>query len=133
MGTNKQAKKQCKKLQKKIGRILIAEKKLTEKIELLKERRQRLEAQVNFLEQKFDEALEQRDETERADADPGRETGGRHKVDWKRYSYLHDRYEAHIEKGSGKAEARKMANLDLIEQFGKEAGYTNQQLKCIFL
>ncbi len=56
-----------------------------------------------------------------------------HRIAWNRYAYLHDRYEAHIEKGAKKEDARKMANRDLMKRFGKKAGYTEQQLACIFL
>lgn len=133
MGGKKKARKQCKSLQKKIGKILFAEEKLTRKIELLKEQRQQLEVRVKLLRQDLNDALDQESEVESSDASPGQALGTIHKIDWKRYTYLHDRYEAHIEEGVEKPEARRLANLDLMEKFGNEAGYTNQQLKCIFL
>jgi hypothetical protein len=50
---------------------------------------------------------------------------------WKRFSYLRDRYEFYLAEGKNKADARVMANKDLVQSYGKEFGYTRQQLTDI--
>ncbi len=133
MGSKKQAKKQHKKMRKNARKIRSAKEKSTKKIAALKEQKRQLLFQVQLLQQKLDNALDGRGDPETVDAFLKQSPATSHKIDWKRYSYLQDRYEALIEEGVEKAAARKMANRDLIEQFGKEAGYTDRQLKCIFL
>jgi hypothetical protein len=49
---------------------------------------------------------------------------------WKRFSYLRDRYEFHL-KSQSKAKARVSANQDLIRTYGEESGYSEEQLECI--
>ena len=50
---------------------------------------------------------------------------------WKRHGYLRERYEFHLEAGRNKDQARGLANSDLQERFGEEAGYTSQELEQI--
>jgi hypothetical protein len=50
---------------------------------------------------------------------------------WKKHGYLRDRYEYHLENGEQKEKARTMANRDLIDSFGDEAGYSGQELEVI--
>jgi len=50
---------------------------------------------------------------------------------WKKYSYLRDRYEFYLDDDKDKTEARNLANLDLIERYGSEFGYSEQQLTDI--
>lgn len=50
---------------------------------------------------------------------------------WKKHGYLRDRYEYHLENGQEKGAARAMANRDLIDSFGNEAGYSEQELEVI--
>jgi predicted RNase H-like nuclease (RuvC/YqgF family) len=50
---------------------------------------------------------------------------------WKRHGFLRDRYECHLENGHDKATARALADQDLRESFGDEAGYSEQDLENI--
>lgn len=50
---------------------------------------------------------------------------------WQRHEYLRDRYELHLAKGQDKGSARSLADKDLREKYGEEAGYTEQQLEQI--
>ncbi|MEW8506426.1 MAG: hypothetical protein AB2598_06955 [Candidatus Thiodiazotropha sp.] len=50
---------------------------------------------------------------------------------WKQHGFLRDRYEYHLENGQEKESARAMANQDLRDSFGDEAGYSEQELETI--
>ncbi|MBT2990250.1 MAG: hypothetical protein B6D72_00075 [gamma proteobacterium symbiont of Ctena orbiculata] len=50
---------------------------------------------------------------------------------WKQHGFLRDRYEYHLENGQEKETARVMANQDLRDSFGDEAGYSEQELENI--
>ncbi|MBT3061109.1 MAG: hypothetical protein AB2728_19720 [Candidatus Thiodiazotropha sp.] len=50
---------------------------------------------------------------------------------WKQHGFLRDRYEYHLENGQAKETARAMANRDLRDSFGDEAGYSEQELETI--
>ncbi|MET0071642.1 MAG: hypothetical protein ABW096_16520 [Candidatus Thiodiazotropha sp.] len=50
---------------------------------------------------------------------------------WKQHGFLRDRYEYHLENGQAKEAARAMANQDLRDSFGGEAGYSEQELETI--
>ncbi|MEN8131227.1 MAG: hypothetical protein ABFS45_13750 [Pseudomonadota bacterium] len=50
---------------------------------------------------------------------------------WKRHGYLRDRYEFHLGSGHNKTTARNLADIDLREEFGEEAGYSAQELEQI--
>lgn len=50
---------------------------------------------------------------------------------WERHQFLRSRYEAHLEAGQVKAEARRNADRDLRQRYGDEAGYTEEQLDSI--
>ena len=130
MGTKKQQKKQRKQSQKKTGAV---KGKSQKRIDALKEEKRLMERRVADLQRQLEEVPVSRPEPEPSDEQSIRKDVSDQRISWERYTYLHDRYEAYIEKGAKKEEARKMANRDLMERFGKEAGYTEQQLECIFL
>jgi predicted RNase H-like nuclease (RuvC/YqgF family) len=50
---------------------------------------------------------------------------------WKQHGFLRDRYEYHLESGQANEIARVMANQDLMESFGEEVGYSEQELETI--
>lgn len=50
---------------------------------------------------------------------------------WKRHGYLRDRYEFHLGSGQDKTTARNLADMDLREEFGEDAGYSEQELEQI--
>lgn len=50
---------------------------------------------------------------------------------WRRHGYLRDRYEFHLGDGQDKTTARILADKDLREKFGEDAGYTEQELEQI--
>lgn len=50
---------------------------------------------------------------------------------WQRHGYLRDRYEFHLLEGREKSEARGLADRDLRDKYGEEAGYTMQELEDI--
>ena len=133
MGTKKQPKKQRKQLQKKARKARAVKEKHQKRIDALKEEKRLLALRVANLQRQLKEVSESRHGPETPDEQPGKVAASNHRIAWERYAYLHDRYEACIEKGANKEDARKMANKDLLERFGKEAGYTEQQLECIFL
>jgi hypothetical protein len=54
-----------------------------------------------------------------------------HRSTWKQHSYLRDRYEFHLGAGEEKARARRLANEDLKQAYGKDCGYTEEQLSAI--
>lgn len=51
-----------------------------------------------------------------------------HKNTWKKHRFLCERYDVHLDSGQGKNNARTMANEDLVERYGNEAGFTTEQL-----
>jgi hypothetical protein len=57
--------------------------------------------------------------------------GVQQKEAWKKHGFLRDRYEFHLEDGQDKETARAMANQDLRDSFGDEAGYSEQELEII--
>ena len=50
---------------------------------------------------------------------------------WKRGRFLCERYDLHLNSGLEKDEARALANRDLMESQGKEAGFTAEELRGI--
>lgn len=54
-----------------------------------------------------------------------------HRSAWKQHSYLRDRYEFHLGAGEEKARARRLANEDLQQAYGKDCGFTEEQLSAI--
>jgi hypothetical protein len=50
---------------------------------------------------------------------------------WKKHGFLRDRYEYHLENGEDKVAARGLADQDLRDAFGDEAGYSEQDLENI--
>ena len=53
------------------------------------------------------------------------------KTAWKKHGFLRDRYEHHLEHGQAKEAARTLADQDLRDAFGDEAGYSEQELADI--
>ena len=51
-----------------------------------------------------------------------------HKNAWKKHKFLCDRYDVHLDTGHEKDSARAMANEDLLNRYGKKAGFTPEQL-----
>ena len=146
MAKKKQKKQQAKKSGKK-GKVLkekgkVVKEKGKKRLDALEEERRQLQLQVAELQRRLDEAPEERSNPEPAvrqpetlteEALPRKRPATGHKIDWERYSYLHDRYEVHVENGVDKVEARRLANEELMEKFGGDAGYTDEQLEAIFL
>ena len=54
-----------------------------------------------------------------------------HKKAWARHQYLRDRYEHHLQAGSGKVKARELANADLVDEYGAAEGYSGDALQDI--
>ncbi|MEN8177798.1 MAG: hypothetical protein ABFS39_04180 [Pseudomonadota bacterium] len=50
---------------------------------------------------------------------------------WRRHGYLRDRYEFHLGEGQGKSNARVLADKDLRDRYGEDAGYTELELEQI--
>jgi len=50
---------------------------------------------------------------------------------WQRHGYLRDRYEFHLTGTRDKTLARSLADQDLRERYGEDAGYTEQELEQI--
>lgn len=51
-----------------------------------------------------------------------------HKHAWKKHKFLCDRYDVHLDSGLNKNKARTLANQDLMGRYGKEVGFTPEQL-----
>ena len=51
-----------------------------------------------------------------------------HKNAWKKNKFLCERYDVHLESGHDKDKARAMANEDLLQRYGKKAGFTAEEL-----
>ena len=51
-----------------------------------------------------------------------------HKKAWKKHKFLCERYDAHLDNGHDKEQARAMANQDLVDNYGKQAGFTAEEL-----
>ena len=139
MGKKKQKKQQQKKGRKKEK---IVKEKGKKKIGALEEERRQLQLQVAELQRRLEKVPEERQAVEPPAPQPEVESGmefprkklaSHHKIDWERYTYLHDRYEAYVEAGEQGARARQLANEDLRARFGDAAGYTDEQLEAIFL
>jgi hypothetical protein len=50
---------------------------------------------------------------------------------WQRHEYLRDRYEFHLGSGQEKSQARSLADRDLRDKYGENAGYSEQELEDI--
>lgn len=50
---------------------------------------------------------------------------------WKRHRYLRDRYDFHLENSHDKPSARDLADKDLRQEYGEEAGFSKQELEHI--
>ena len=140
MGKKKQKKQSPKKVEKKqAGKKSAVKVKGKKIIDALEEERRLLQDQVAALQRQLEQASQSRPYSEPSDEPPKideafkREATSQHKIDWERYSFLHDRYEVYIEEGVDKVRAGKLANEDLMAKFGKKAGYTDEQLECIFV
>lgn len=51
-----------------------------------------------------------------------------HKNAWKRHKFLCEHYDVHLGEGHEKDSARALANQDLLNRYGKKAGFTPEQL-----
>jgi len=54
-----------------------------------------------------------------------------HRSAWKQHRYLRDRYEFHLDAGAAAERARQLANEDLKQAYGTNAGYTEEELGAI--
>lgn len=61
----------------------------------------------------------------------GTSVASSHRSAWKQHSYLRDRYEFHLGVGETKEHARHLANEDLKKEYGKDCGYTDEELSAI--
>ncbi len=50
---------------------------------------------------------------------------------WKRHRYLRDRYDFHLENSHDKPDARDLADKDLRQEYGEDAGFSKQELEHI--
>ena len=50
---------------------------------------------------------------------------------WEQHRYLRSQYEAHLENGSTKVQARSLADRDLRERYGDCSGFSTQELEEI--
>ncbi|MCU7803832.1 MAG: hypothetical protein KZQ96_11590 [Candidatus Thiodiazotropha sp. (ex Lucinoma borealis)] len=54
-----------------------------------------------------------------------------HRDAWRQHGFLRHRYEYHMESGKEKTTARHLADKDLREKFGEDAGYSEEELEHI--
>ncbi|MBL3529547.1 MAG: hypothetical protein JMN27_18000 [gamma proteobacterium endosymbiont of Lamellibrachia anaximandri] len=50
---------------------------------------------------------------------------------WKRHRYLRDRYDFHLDNCHDKPDARDLADKDLRQEYGEDAGFSKQELDHI--
>ncbi|MBF0255964.1 MAG: hypothetical protein HQL47_05780 [Gammaproteobacteria bacterium] len=121
-------------MQKAEKKLKKAKKKLQNSAELIAQLQAELEqrnAQIDGLQQQLACLSEARSTTKQTpQAKAPRSDEGLKRQDWKRFSFLRDRYEFHLTKQS-KPKARLSANQDLIEAFGETSGYSPDELECI--
>ena len=77
------------------------------------------------------EALDEAVESESLDEALEEGLAAAQRASWKKHSYLRDRYEAYLNDGRKKADARGLANADLVAKYGEESGFTEQDLQDI--
>ncbi|HHH40323.1 MAG TPA: hypothetical protein ENK50_12215 [Sedimenticola sp.] len=54
-----------------------------------------------------------------------------HRRAWERHQYLRQQYEQYLEQGARADAARGLANRDLVQRFGENAGYSGEELRDI--
>ena len=135
MADKKRLKKEIKQLRKRVKKAMERNLKAQEELNLLQKRMARGDAQGTVAPELNEpgprEALDEA--VESGPLDEALEAGlaAAQRASWKKHTYLRDRYEAHLNDGRTKADARSLANADLVARYGEESGFTEQDLQDI--
>lgn len=135
MANKKRLKKEIKQLRKRVEKAMERNLKAQKELGRLQKRIARGDtpesAASGLTEARSEGAL---DETPGSEALVESEEAGlasAQRATWKKHAYLRDRYEAHLAEGQDKTDARKRANADLVDKYGEESGFTEQDLQDI--
>ncbi len=133
MANKKRLKKEIKQLRKRVQKAMERNLKAQKELGRLQKRiaRRDKQATAGLSEARSEGAL---DETPGSEALVESEEAGlasAQRATWKKHAYLRDRYEAHLAEGQDKTDARKLANADLVDKYGEDSGFTEQELQDI--
>ncbi|MCU7931893.1 MAG: hypothetical protein KZQ90_13915 [Candidatus Thiodiazotropha sp. (ex Codakia rugifera)] len=145
----KRDKKQKKKLKKKEKLKASGALGQESSIRDLKQKIKKLESELKRRERKIDDLKDQIRDVENKKSRKGkRQKGGKgatklllaqqstrvgiaQRDAWRQHGFLRHRYEYHMESGKDKTTARNLADKDLREKFGEDAGYSEEELEHI--
>ena len=134
MANKKRLKKEIKQLRKRVRKAMERNLKAQQELSRLQKRIARRDAGAaaapNLGEPEVRQTLEG---MESEPLDEAMEVGlaAAQRATWKKHTYLRDRYEVHLFDGRKKADARNLANADLVAKYGEESGFTEQDLEDI--
>lgn len=133
MANKKRLKKEIKQLRKRVQKAIERNLKAQKELGRLQKRIARRDEQATA-------GLSEAESAGVLDETPGSEAlveseeaglASAQRATWKKHAYLRDRYEAHLAEGEGKSEARTRANADLVDKYGDDSGFTEQELQDI--
>ncbi len=131
----KKADKEIKRLKKKAKEARAANLALEKRIRKLTRKLDTRNKQIADLQNSLGRTLPATGATKTPTAEIGVRDGSdiasSHRSAWKQHSYLRDRYEFHLGAGASKERARRLANEDLKTEYGKDHGYTEEELSAI--
>jgi len=132
MSNNRKLKKEIKCLKKSAKTAKHALKIAEKQVKSLEKKITKRDRQIVNLQQMINKTSEReqekRPETSKFTAIMKKGVAKGQKEAWKKYSYLRGRYEFYLEQDHDKAFAREVANRDLVNEFGEEAGYSESEL-----
>ncbi len=135
MANKKSLKKEIKQLRKRVKKAMERNLKAQEELARLQKRIARRDVEAatapDLTEPAAGEALGGAAESETLDEALEAGLGAAQRASWKKHSYLRDRYEVHLAEGRKKADARRLANADLVAKYGEESGFNEQDLQDI--
>jgi chromosome segregation ATPase len=128
--SSKKSDKKLKKLKQRLDKAQKEQLSLLQKTKKLADQLKEREQQIGILQGQLECLSDVRSpRSSKGPTKPKRESGIQ-RQDWKRFSYLRDRYEYHLGSQS-KQKARVSANQDLVRTFGVDSGYSEDELDCI--
>ncbi len=131
MAGKKRLKKEIKQLRKRVKKAMERNLKAQEELSRLQKRIATRDAQGTAAPDLTEPAAREVVESGSLDGALEESLAADHRASWKRHTYLRDRYEAHLNKGRKKTDARRFANADLVAKYGEEAGFAEQDLQDI--
>ena len=133
MANKKKLKKEIKLLRKRVKKAMARKFKAQKELDRMQARIARREQRAAALAAStgVESSFEQMPVPEAVEATEDMGFATAQRATWKKHTYLRDRYEAYLEEGRVKHNARRLANADLVAKYGEDSGFSEQDLEDI--